>query len=339
MKHWRLIALGTTALMAGAFFWHQQREVAAATGAVQSDKMILAGATASPPGATGAKVGAKFTAKQSNANPDSYRSLFDQSRNYWLLANRILAAAKSGNSDAQYYLSRSIEYCREKNGFFFSHRGQQLSLEEGLQYAVKRNLPIEIAREVYDKCHDFTVNDQSVLGDPSDWLAKATASGQSLAESTTAEKMLISSSQEMLSRASGVAKPDPGAPIGAGLNPADLLRSAVESDDPEVFFTIGEMLPLLFSTNTDTTVDRLAWMLLACERGFDCTANADWVKLSCGSTTACASATAPTDVVQSFSGNNWPAVQQRASDMSAKIAAGKWDQLGIGPRIVQSGPN
>jgi hypothetical protein len=335
MKNRTLIGTAAVALLAAAFLWYQHSATSSAKSGANPENASTVAAVQTPP----ALANAKFTPKQSSAKLANYRSLFDKSWNYWQLANGMLADAKTGNPDAQFYLARSIEYCNEKNGFFFEHRGQKLTLGEGLQYAAKRNLPIEIAQEVYDKCHDFTVNDQSVLGDSADWLAKATASGQPLAQAATAAKILKQNSEEMFAKASGVPNPNPSAKIGAGANPTELLRSAAESDEPEVFFTIGEMLPLLSAPNTDTKVDRLAWMLLACERGFDCTANADWVKLRCGSTPVCASATESSDIVRSFSGDNWPAVQQRASDMSAKIAAGQWDQLGIGSQLAQNGPS
>jgi hypothetical protein len=262
---------------------------------------------------------------------ESYKSQVDRSKNYWQLAHGILKAANSGDPDAQLYLSRMLAYCKEKNEFWFQKRGQKLSLDEGSQLAAQRHLPVEIAQEVYEKCHDFMENDASELGNSGEWLAKATTGGQPLAQATTAMKMVMQKYKSALANAGGVSDPDSSDPIGIGngADPAGLLRAAVQSGDPEVLFDIGEILPLL-SPNIDTKIDRLSWQLLACESGFDCSANADWVKLSCGSAPVCASATGPSDIVRHLAGDDWFNVQLRASEISSMMAAGKWSELGLG---------
>ena len=66
-----------------------------------------------------------------------FKSAFRQSRSYWEYAHTVLAAARAGNATAQFYLSQAIERCDENNRMYFVHRGQALSLEEGLQYAAR----------------------------------------------------------------------------------------------------------------------------------------------------------------------------------------------------------
>jgi hypothetical protein len=38
-----------------------------------------------------------------------------------------------------------------------------------------------------------------------------------------------------------------------------------------------------------------------------------------------------TDYIRNAAGPTWPAVEQRAQDISAKLDAGKWSELGLGP--------
>jgi hypothetical protein len=35
--------------------------------------------------------------------------------------------------------------------------------------------------------------------------------------------------------------------------------------------------------------------------------------------------------MMAWSRDDWPAVQQRANEINAKLDAGKWDELGLGP--------
>jgi len=94
---------------------------------------------------------------------------------------------------------------------------------------------------------------------------------------------------------------------------------------------IGEAQHLLDPTNSDTNTSRFAWWLIACQRGFDCYADSDWVKNSCAGDPECASVSDPSDLVRILARDQWPDVQQRAQEISAKLDGGKWNELGIGP--------
>jgi hypothetical protein len=39
----------------------------------------------------------------------------------------------------------------------------------------------------------------------------------------------------------------------------------------------------------------------------------------------------PEGIIMAWSRDEWPAVQQRAKQINAKLDAGKWDELGLGP--------
>src|SRR5271170_1084533 len=51
--------------------------------------------------------------------PINYKMLLAESRNYWEYAHSILPAAKAGNPDAQFYLSRTLERCEQDNNMYF----------------------------------------------------------------------------------------------------------------------------------------------------------------------------------------------------------------------------
>jgi hypothetical protein len=123
--------------------------------------------------------------------------------------------------------------------------------------------------------------------------------------------------------------PDAPAPIKSGQGPVSLLREAVESRRPEVLFTIGEAQGLLRGFNQEASTRQFAWWLVACRRGLDCSANAEWVKVACANDARCASFTDPSDFVRTHAGDDWDNVEQLAGEIDAKLDAGRWDELAI----------
>lgn len=259
-----------------------------------------------------------------------YKNAFARSHSYWKFAHDALPAARAGNATAQFYLSKVLDYCTEHNSLYFQRRGKSIGLDEGLQYAAQRHLPIDIAQEVYDRCHEFVDRDASELGRATDWLAEATASGQPLAQAATATKLLMQESQHNFARAGGLPSADNEATVSDSSGPRELLRAAVQSKDPEVLFGVGDALTLLDPAIADKNTTRFAWWLVACQRGFDCSANAEWVKNSCANAPQCASADGPSDLVQSLAGDKWPDVEQRAQQINEKLDRGQWGELGLG---------
>jgi len=271
-----------------------------------------------------------FTVDKTAAKGVDYKTKFFQSSSYWSFVQDALPDAVRGDADAQYFVSKAIDYCDGRNRLYFIRNGQRLSMEDGLAWAVKRRLPYDVAQEVYDRCHDFLEHpsgsdEESALR----WLISAAKSGQPAAQSMLAAKILEQDMRRGFETASGDSGVSSGSSIDRSVPAHELLRQAVKSGDPEVLFTIGELMPALNPTAPDVQVDRFAWMLVACERGYDCSGGAEWVAVSCPSPT-CGSISAKADVVQILSRDDWPAVQDRAREINASIDAGRWEDLGLG---------
>jgi hypothetical protein len=256
-----------------------------------------------------------------------YRISFSKSHNYWEFAHSILAAANAGNADAQFFLSKAIAFCDQANKMYFELDGKKLSLDEGLKTARQLRQPPEAALAIFERCHQFQESDASELGTSQDWLAKATDAGQPLAQASTATQMLM---QKVFRGTKGAAPtPENTAPlIGNGMDPDELLRAALRSRDPEVMYTIGLYQGLLGPRGSEVTTNGLAWKLVACQQGFDCSAGADWVKFACGIGATC-DTSSPEGLIRSFAGDDWPNVQQRALEISAQVDAGLWNELGL----------
>ena len=260
----------------------------------------------------------------------SYRREYKASQNYWALAHSLLPAAKAGDADAEFYLSKVLERCADENRMYFERKGRRLSLDEGLRYAVARHLSIETAQSVFDRCHEFQTEDAADLGSSATWLAAATDAGQPSAQATMAMKILLHDQMVNFARSGGV--PDSGnlEAVGNGADPRQLLRSAVKSKDPEILFTIGDVQGLLHPAAGDVKAAQLTWWLVACQRGLDCTVNAEWVQNSCAGNPACASANSPTELVRRLAGDQWPEVEERAQRLGTLLDTDQWDALDLG---------
>jgi TPR repeat protein len=326
-KHFKLSLVLLIGIAASVVLYQRHgsgREEGAPTNSAKTEthSEALGGVTATSP--------ARIESNQVSAKSDLQR-LFSESRNYWDFSHEALPAAKAGNADAQFYLSRAMQHCEEANRMYFQHRGQPLSLDEGLRFAVQRHLSIEVAQSTFDKCHEFQTGDPKELGDASEWLAMATKAGQPLAQATSATKMLVREKLESLAKNGSVTNPEAAAKSGNEFDPRALLSEAVKSKDPEVLFTIGEMQGLLHPSSEKAVTAQFAWMLVACQRGFDCSANADWVKNTCGENAQCAAANGQDDPVRTLAGDHWPEVQQLAREISANLDADRWPELDFEP--------
>ena len=155
------------------------------------------------------------------------------------------------------------------------------------------------------------------------------AAEQPLATAVTFTKIMGRSLQPDLLNFAGVPVLQTGVFPNGVFTLRELLRAAVESRDPEVLFTIGEVQPLLNPLSTENGINRLAWWVVACRRGFNCSASADWVRSMCGDTAPCASAVDSADRLRILAGDDWTRVRRRAQEIDSRLEARQWDELGL----------
>ncbi len=128
-------------------------------------------------------------------------------------------------------------------------------------------------------------------------------------------------------------------PKGPRQDPNALLRTAVQSKDPEVLFKIGELQGVLADSRdqppeSDPTgssthfEDTLAWWLVACERGLDCSENSSWHKSAC--TNQCPPRENGVEYIRRVAHeSNFYDLELRAKDIREKLDANAWDELGL----------
>jgi len=92
-----------------------------------------------------------------------------------------------------------------------------------------------------DRCHAFQDRDYAAaFGKASDWLAKATESGQPAAQATMVAHMLQQQLDRNFLRAGAASTPDNSAElIGNNADPTDMIKAAVQSGDPEALLQVG----------------------------------------------------------------------------------------------------
>jgi hypothetical protein len=276
-----------------------------------------------------------------------YRKLFAESRDYWALAHEILPSAQAGDADAQFYLWKVQEdSCGSGHPYrgFVMYQGELASRDQARQWAVaavargtRHPQSVEEVLLFYDRCHRLYKEGTKDLGDPRDWLERATESGQPIAQAETARLRLLQEQEKIWARVGG-ARPTPDTlpdallpPIGGDADPRELVRIAVESKDPEVLFEIGGLQKLLNPSQSRDEVDlnSTAWAYIACSRGFDCSYYGAPTEEPCAPTEShCIRV--PEDLMKRAHGN-WAPVQERVNQLNAALDAGQFDQLGLGP--------
>ena len=274
---------------------------------------------------------AKDVRPRAEASDTSTADLSNSSDYYAFIRNSI-SAARAGDADAQFSIWRATDYCAEDGRFYFVRGERTLSLEEGLAWAIRRNVPYATAQRVYDRCREFLESQTPIDTAASiQWLNAAAAQGDPIAQAVLAAKILEADMLRGFADASGAESPRAVVEnLDYTKSPAELLQSAIKSREPEVLFKIGDMMTLLDPNAPDVSVQRLAWMAVACERGLDCSAQADWVAASC-LTAECSSINSNTEIVRIIAGDRWSEVQERARQLGEDLDAGRWDELGLNP--------
>jgi hypothetical protein len=255
-------------------------------------------------------------------NMRDFRREFSEAKNYWTLAQSLLPAADAGEPGAQYYLSKAIGYCAQFYEPFFTSSDTAQSSD----IPVASGFPAILAQTVFERCHDLQdqIHRSPVPISADDWLESAAANGQRLASIDIAARTL--SQSRALENAPDDAVTD-YQKIYYAPNPLSVLRDALASGDPDVLFAMSSVPVKAAQSPTNQLVDSMAWRLVACQRGFDCSATADWVVIACQVDTSCVPGESGLDVVRATAGSEVDQVESRAAEISAQLNSNDWNQL------------
>jgi hypothetical protein len=262
-----------------------------------------------------------------------YAKAFRASTNYRDFILQTLPAAQKGDRDAEYYLFAAIDYCDETNRFFFRRRDKTLSLDEAI--AERARLPgnsmTERIRVAYSRCHDVNAAHAPPWGTADQWLSKATEHGQPMAQLRTAGNTFLG-----IVKTGTVGAPKPGALVEARTisDARSLARAGLESANAnsEIIFEVGSLLMLLKpeTSQADISNEMLTWQYVACQRGLDCGANAQWLLQYCLGGAPCLPGESGVDYLRrSAQEAHVVNFEEKAYALNAKIDAQAWDELGL----------
>jgi hypothetical protein len=108
--------------------------------------------------------------------------------------------------------------------------------------------------------------------------------------------------------------------------PRELLRDAIASLDPAVLMSTASS-PLNVNFYDDWEANSMAWRLVACEPGYDCSEQAEWVRETCLFDADCAPGDSGVDLINKRIAANDQEVRNRADQLSRELDDGAWSEL------------
>lgn len=267
-----------------------------------------------PPPTVGAVKLSASVAKSAVAPQRTLRDLFRGATDYAAFANSLRADAKRGRPDAQFYLAQALRYCQQNLGrFFIVPGGRTRTLNEAQErWATRPEGEQQEIVVIYKRCHAFLESPElgTSLNEWPQWLDKSVASAYPPAEM---EKALVSGDADLLANGH-VSEQD-----------RDLALKAVQSGDPQVLWEMSNFVNQGNGPRQNLLTS--SWQLLACERGFDCSAQADWVRSACTYDLNCSEGDTGVAYLKRQLGENAPEGEALANQIGAAIDSKDWSKL------------
>ena len=262
---------------------------------------------------------------------ESMATTFRNAKDYAEFTHKIRAEAEAGDGNAQYYMQKALHYCDDRlSSFFHVNSKRPRTLDEARADEVRMGSskhPEMMQQEitaVYERCHTF-LEDAEVrpeLKQWTAWLDKASDNGVPAAENLKAALLMRDYNVAQYSR-DPAKHADPTSPSKAH----ELVLNALQSADPRVFWGMADMVSI-GADQSQQELERLnvvstAWQLLACQRGFDCSAQADWLRFYCTTGPVCAPGETGQQFLERAVGDTtrWDKVKQLANEIGAAVDA------------------
>ena len=246
------------------------------------------------------------------------RKDFTIAKDYAKFTREIRDQAASGNAEAQYFMSAALGYC---NGFSkaFIVRGKILTRSEiQSRYVIATPSSRESIDEAYDRCRGLMEDSSSDVSEWSEWLNKSARQHYPLAEMAAVAEMRNLALRPQVEASTTQPLEDIG-------SPSSLAMDAVKSGDPEVYFRLAD-----FAAETQGNsygINSVAWRLLACNRGYDCSAQASWLKISCADNPICFPGITGNKFIELANANDIAAISSTASEIGHVIDAKDWARV------------
>jgi hypothetical protein len=284
-----------------------------------------------PATAKGAEQTPSIERSKTPTAPRDIQKDFKRANDYAEFARSIRAEAEAGKPEAQYFLEEALRYCQQNLSRYFLVPGRRArTLDEAqIRWATKgpgisQEMMQQEIIDIYSRCHVF-LEDPSAraqLEEWTSWLDKASGNGYPLAEGIKAILLAGETRIAELSRDPTI-RADPEAMKRAH----ELALNALQSGDPAVLWQMADLVD-----ETGTPQDKLgvmpgAWRLLACDRGYDCSPQAEWLRSRCNFDPQCTPGESGQQLLARNLGDNFDEAKRLASEIAAVVDSKNRDKL------------
>lgn len=306
------------AVSAAVFRW---RTVSTAPAASPAARPVLA--TAAPLSTPAAR---DDKAPSQPAAVKDLRAAFKAAVDYAAFADSVRGAAQAGDSSAQYYLAESLRYCQQNLSRFFMAGGKPARTlnEAQVRYAGRPAGYQEEIVEIHARCHAFLDDPErwTQLEEWRTWLDRASSEDYPLAQSKKAGLMHADALVAAVSSDPTVHSDPEAAATAQGL-----ALEALKSRDPEVIWNMVNLVDDGQTSSDKAGVLPAAWQLLACERGYDCSAKAEWVRSACDYDPLCNPGDTGQQYLERHLGDNLDQAKQLAEEIGAALDREDWSKV------------
>jgi hypothetical protein len=245
---------------------------------------------------------------------------FHKSKDYAHFVAEIRPVASAGNLAAQYLTAKALRWCAQTmHLYFIKPNGEIRTLEEAQARFATR--PIGITQQdlgtIYSRCQVFLESPELRNSTDSwnEWLNKSADGGYPAAIAQRAANL---ESQLILESHGSLPHEDRG--VDAEAQAKELALSAAESGDPEAIFLMSDWVRTGDRTEDETAILMSAWKILACQQGYDCGPNSDWMLSACNWDPQCVGGTY-VDYLQRQLGSQYDDALRLAKSINVAITA------------------
>ena len=212
--------------------------------------------------------------------------------------------ATAGNTEAQYLTAKALKWCAQTMHLYFIRPNGEVHTLEEVQARLAAK-PVGISEQalatIYSRCQGFLESPElrKSTGSWSEWLDKSADGGYPAAIAQRAANLEF---QLTLESHSSLPHEDRG--TDAEAQAKELALSAAESGDPDAIFLMSEWVRAGNRTQDETATVINAWKILACQKGYDCGPNSDWIMSACIGNPQCADGGTYVDYLQNQLGGS-----------------------------------
>jgi hypothetical protein len=316
MSRARWITAATAAVaMIGGASWYAQRD--SADSPVAAPLIRPMAATAREPIRSAAANTQRATPARKAAL--DYATRFRNAEDLLSFAEEIHEAASAGDGAAQFYMFRVFERCSREYLMYFGRDERERTLDQALILAEQiPGFSSDVARELFQKCRRFKQTNTKTLGDGPAWLDAAVKSHYPLALAVKARER---------SKSEFGTTPRTAAEQKATVRA--LAIEALKSGSADVVYELAPAVAMFAEAGDNAEDVYNTWLIAACNRGFDCGSDSEVFRVMCSMDPACQPFETFLDPLRRRLGSHFDEVERRATDLNARIDAGRFDELGL----------